>query len=158
MRSGKKIIVHGDGTSMWTLTHNADFARGFVPLLGHHAAVGEAFHITSDNFLTWNQIYELAADAAGVEPNIVHIPSDVIAKYDFEWGCDLLGDKSHCMTFDNTKIKRFVPDFAADIPFSQGVKEILEWHDADESRRAVDKELDSLMDRIIADWETAFPQ
>ena len=84
MRAGKKIIVHGDGSSLWILTHNSDFARGFVPLLGNERAIGEAFHITSDNLLTWNQIYELAAKAAGADAQIVHIPSDVIAKYDFE--------------------------------------------------------------------------
>jgi nucleoside-diphosphate-sugar epimerase len=156
MRTGKKIIVHGDGSSLWVLTHNSDFAHGFVPLLGNERAIGEAFHITSDNLLTWNQIYELAAKAAGVEANIVHIPSDVIAKYDFEWGCDLLGDKTHSMIFDNSKIKQFVPGFSADIPFSQGIEEIMEWHDADPNRQVVDEELDDLMDKIIADWEAAF--
>lgn len=156
MRKGKKIIVHGDGTSLWTLTHNRDFARGFVPLLGNIRAVGEAFHITTDKFLSWNQIYELAAHAAGTTVEIVHIPSDILAKYDAEWGCDLLGDKSHSMIFDNTKIKQFVPDFSADIPFSHGIEEIMEWHDADPARRVVDKLLDHLMDKIIADWESAF--
>ena len=156
MRKGKKIIVHGDGTSLWTLTHNSDFARGFVPLLGNRNAIGEAFHITTDKFLSWNQIYEFAAAAAGTTAEIVHIPSDILAKYDVEWGCDLLGDKSHSMIFDNTKIKQFVPDFAADIPFSQGIEEIMEWHDADPSRSAVDEPLDRLMDKIIADWESAF--
>lgn len=156
MRTGKKVIVHGDGSSLWVLTHNSDFARGFVPLLGDERAIGEAFHITSDNLLTWNQIYELSAKAAGTAAEIVHIPSDIIAKYDFEWGCDLLGDKKHSMIFDNTKIKRFVPDFSADIPFSQGVEEIIEWHDADPSRHVVDEQMDKLMDKIIADWEAAF--
>src|SRR5687767_300582 len=113
MRAGKKIVVHGDGSSLWVLTHNSDFARGFLPLLGNEKAVGEAFHITSDRVLTWNQIYQLAAVAAGTEANIVHIPSEVIAKYNFEWGCDLLGDKMHSMIFDNSKIKQFVPDFLA---------------------------------------------
>ena len=153
MRKGKKVIVHGDGTSLWVLTHNSDFARGFVPLLGDSRTIGEAFHITTDALLSWNQIYELAAQAAGMTAQIVHIPSDVIAKYDAEWGCDLLGDKAHSVIFDNTKIKQFVPDFDASIPFSQGIKEMMEWHDADPARRVVDKQLDQLMDKIIDDWD-----
>lgn len=156
MRKGKKIIVHGDGTSLWVLTHNSDFARGFVPLLGDKRAVGEAFHITTDALLSWNQIYELAAKAAGTTANIVHIPSETIAKYDYEWGCDLLGDKMHSMIFDNSKIKQFVPGFSAPIPFSQGIEEIVAWHDAEPARQVVDEPLDRLMDKIIADWESAF--
>ncbi len=156
MRKGKKIIVHGDGTSLWVLTHNADFARGFVPLLGNERAIGEAFHITTDALLSWNHIYEFAAEAAGATADIVHIPSEVIAKYDAEWGGDLLGDKMHSMIFDNSKIKRFVPGFSANIPFSQGIEEIVAWHDADPTRQVVDVQLDQLMDKIIADWEAAF--
>ena len=154
MRKGKKVIVHGDGSSLWVLTHNSDFAKGFVGLLGNSRAIGEAFQITSDALLTWNQIYELAARAAGTTAQIVHIPSDVIAKYDAEWGGDLLGDKAHSMIFDNTKIKRLVPDFAATTPFSRGVEEIIAWHDADPSRQIVDEKLDQLMDTIIADWNS----
>ena len=155
MRRGKKIIVHGDGTSLWTLTHNADFARGFVPLLGNSEAIGEAFHITTDAVLSWNQIYELAANAAGVKADIVHIPSNVLAKYDPEWGCDLLGDKMHSMIFDNSKIMQFVPGFSAYIPFSRGIEEIVAWHDADPARQIVDAQFDHLSDRIITDWEAA---
>ena len=154
MRKGKKVIVHGDGSSLWVLTHNSDFAKGFVGLLGNSRAIGEAFQITSDALLTWNQIYELAARAAGTTAQIVHIPSDVIAKYDAEWGGDLLGDKAHSMIFENTKIKRLVPDFAATTPFSRGVEEIIAWHDADPSRQIVDEKLDQLMDTIIADWNS----
>lgn len=152
MRKGKKIIVHGDGTSLWVLTHNADFARGLVPLLGDSRAIGEAFHITTDALLSWNQIYELTANAAGATAEIVHVPSDVIAKYDTEWGCDLLGDKALSMIFDNSKIKQFVPGFSATIPFSQGIEEIIAWHDADPARQVVDKQLDQLMDKILAEW------
>lgn len=154
MRRGKKVIVQGDGTSLWTLTNNRDFAKGFVGLLGNHA-IGEAFHITSDEILTWNQIYEIVARAAGTTAQIVHIPSEVIIKYDQEWGDGLLGDKSHSMIFDNTKIKRAVPDFVAAIPFSVGVEEIIAWHDADPARQIVDENLDALMDKIISDWEAA---
>jgi nucleoside-diphosphate-sugar epimerase len=156
MRKGKKVIVHGDGSSLWTLTHTRDFAKGFVGLLGSSRAIGEAFQITSDEFLTWNQIYHLAARAAGTSAQIVHIPSDIIAKYDAEWGAELFGDKAHSMIFDNTKIKRVVPDFAATIPFSRGIKEIMNWFDAEPSRQMVDERLDQLMDKIIADWEAAF--
>ncbi len=157
MRKGKKIIVHGDGTSLWVLTHNADFARGFVPLLGNQKTIGEAFHITTDALLSWNQIYELAADAAGTTADIVHVPSEVIANYDYEWGCDLLGDKMHSMIFDNSKIKQFVPEFSASISFSQGIEEIIEWHDADPARQVVDTQLDQLMDKIIADFSSVCP-
>jgi nucleoside-diphosphate-sugar epimerase len=152
MLKGKKVIVHGDGTSLWVLTHTRDFAKGFVGLLGNSAAIGEAFQITSDQLLTWNQIYELAARAAGVTAAIVHIPSDVLARYDAEWGAELFGDKAHSMIFDNTKIKRVVPDFAATTPFSRGIEEIIVWHFADPARQLVDEELDRLMDRIVADW------
>ena len=156
MRKGKKVIVHGDGTSLWTLTHHTDFAKGFVGLLGNNHAVGEAFQITSDELLTWNQIYELAAQAAGTTAQIVHIPSEIIAKYDAEWGAELFGDKAHSMIFDNTKIKRLVPDYAATIPFSRGIEEIISWFDAKPSRQIVDENLDQLMDKIITDWESAF--
>lgn len=156
MRKGKKVIVHGDGTSLWVLTHHKDFAKGFVGLLGNSRAIGEAFQITSDDLLTWNQIYELAARAAGTSAQIVHIPSDVIAKYDAEWGAELFGDKAHSMIFDNTKIKRVVPDFAATIPFSCGVYEIIEWFDADPTRQIIDEPLNQLMGKIISDWEMAF--
>jgi nucleoside-diphosphate-sugar epimerase len=156
MRNGKKVIVHGDGTSLWTLTYHKDFAKGFVGLLGNSHAVGEVFQITSDEFLTWNQIYELSAKAAGTTANIVHIPSDILAKYDAEWGAELFGDKAHSMIFDNTKIKRTVPDFNCSVPFSRGIEEVLAWYDADVSRQIVDEKLDQLMDKIIADWEKAF--
>jgi len=156
MRKGKKVIVHGDGSSLWTLTHTRDFAKGFIGLLGNSRAIGEAFQITSDEFLTWNQIYELAARAAGTTAQIVHIPSDIIAGYDADWGAELFGDKAHSMIFDNTKIKRIVPDFAPKIPFSRGIKEIINWFDAEPSRQIVDERLNRLMDKIIADWESAF--
>lgn len=151
MRKGKKVIVHGDGTSLWTLTNHRDFAKGFTGLLGNSHATGEAFHITSDEILTWNQIYEIVAHAAGTKADILHIPSDVIATYDKDWGDGLLGDKSHSMIFDNAKIKKVVPDFTATIPFSRGVEEIIAWHDADPARQLVDERLDKLMDKIISE-------
>ena len=152
MRQGKKVIVHGDGTSLWVLTHHRDFAKGFIGLLGNSKAIGEIFHITSDELLTWNQIFEIIAHAAGTEAHIVHVPSEIIAKYNPNWGAGLLGDKTHSMIFDNSKIKSIVPDYAATIPFSFGVEEIIKWYDADPIRQVVDNELDQQMDKIIADY------
>jgi nucleoside-diphosphate-sugar epimerase len=150
MRQGKKVIVHGDGSSLWTLTHHRDFARGFVGLLGNPQAIGDAFHITSDEWLTWDQIAHIVAQAAGAEAQIVHIPSDFIARFDPHWGDSLLGDKTHSMIFDNTKIKRLVPDYVARIPFAQGAAEIMAWYDADPARQKVDAALDAQIDAIIA--------
>jgi nucleoside-diphosphate-sugar epimerase len=158
MRKGQQVIVHGDGTSLWTLTHHKDFAQGLVGLLGNHHAIGNTFHITSDEALTWDQIYTLMAHAAGVEPKLVHVPSDLIAAYDREWGDGLLGDKAHSMIFDNTKIKRLVPDFNATIPFAQGAKEIIEWFDADPANRTVDEKLNQTINRILAAYESAWPK
>jgi nucleoside-diphosphate-sugar epimerase len=158
MRQGKPVIVHGDGTSLWTLTHHRDFAKGFVGLLGNHHAIGEAFHITSDEVATWDQIHHIFADAADAPvPEIVHVPSDIIAAYDARWGDGLLGDKAHSMDFDNTKIKRFVPDFAASIPLSWGAREIIAWYDADPARRVVDEAFDRLTDTIIEAQKRALP-
>ena len=150
MRRGKPVIVHGDGTSLWVLTHHDDFAKGFVGLLGNPRAVGDVFHITSDEVLTWNQIYELVARAAHAEAKLVHVSSESIARFDPDWGGSLLGDKAHSMIFDNTKIKRAVPTFQATIPFRVGAEQMLDWFDADPARRAVDSAFDALCDRIAA--------
>jgi nucleoside-diphosphate-sugar epimerase len=158
MRQEKKVLVHGDGTSLWTLTHHTDFAKGFIGLLGEPRAIGEAFHITSDEVLTWNQIYEDLARAAGAEPRLVHIPSELIAAFDPDWGASLLGDKSHSMIFDNSKIKRIVPDFVATIPFARGAEEIIAWYAEDLARQEVDQEFDRLWDRIISAYESAWPK
>jgi nucleoside-diphosphate-sugar epimerase len=159
MRKGQKVIVHGDGTSLWTMTHHRDFAKGFVGLLGHNRAVGDTFHITSDEVLTWDQIYLLMARAAGVPaPQLVHVPSDLIAAYDKEWGNGLLGDKAHSMIFDNAKIKRLVPDYVAAIPFAQGVQEIVAWFDSDPANRVVDRQLNQTIDRVLTAYETAWPR
>ena len=153
MKRGRKVIVHGDGTSLWTLTHHADFAKGLVPLLANRRAVGETFHITSDETLTWDQIHHIFADALGVEAQIVHVPSDVLAAYGPLGGEGLLGDKAHSALFDNSKIKRFVPDFAATIPFSWGAREALAWYEADPARQSVDAEFNRLTDALIAAQE-----
>lgn len=149
MRRGKEIVVHGDGTSLWTLTHHEDFARGFVPLLGHSRTIGEAFHLTSDDVLTWDQIAHVMARAVGVEARIVHVPSDAVAAVDPAWGAGLLGDKAHSMVFDNSKLRGVVPDYRATIPFEQGAREIVAWHDEDPARRSVDARLDAVMDGLV---------
>jgi nucleoside-diphosphate-sugar epimerase len=152
MKRGLPVIVHGDGTSLWTLTHHRDFAKGFVGLLGHSDAIGEAFHITSDEFLSWNHIHEVMGAMLGVAPKIVHVPSDVIARYDRAIGDSLLGDKAHSMIFDNSKIKAFVPEFECTIPFTVGAMEIVDWFDADPSRQVVDKNFDAMIEKILKDY------
>jgi nucleoside-diphosphate-sugar epimerase len=158
MRRGRPVIVHGDGTSLWTLTHHRDFAPGLIGLLGHDGAIGESVHITSDEVLTWNQIHGVLARAAGAEPRLVHVPSSVIATYDPDWGASLLGDKSHSMIFDNTKIRRLVPGYCAEIPFHRGAEEIMAWYDEDPARRRVDAAFDQLVDEIIATRAAAWPK
>jgi nucleoside-diphosphate-sugar epimerase len=149
MRLGKTVVVHGDGTSLWTLTHHRDFAIGLVGLLGNMHAIGNSFHITSDEWLSWNQIYTIVGQAAGVEPRLVHAPSELIAAYDAEWGASLLGDKAHSMIFDNSKVRRLVPEFQPKIPFWQGAQEIINWYDADPSRQKVVPHVDSVQDQIV---------
>lgn len=153
MLKGKKTIIHGDGTSLWVLTHNSDFAVGFVGLFGKKEAIGEAFHITSDELLTWNQIYQMMADELGVKLNAVHIPSDFIAKYNPEHGAGLLGDKSHSVVFDNSKIKKLVPEFQCKIPFSQGVKEIIAWYKNNIDWQVVNEDINKSIDEIIGAYE-----
>jgi nucleoside-diphosphate-sugar epimerase len=150
MRRGLEVIVHGDGTSLWTLTHHIDFAKGFVGLLGNTRAIGEAYTITSDDVLTWNQIFTLLGAAAGVQPRIAHVTSDLIASVDPEWGAGLLGDKAHSMIFDNTKIKTVVPDYLATIPFEQGAREIIGWYDEDPSRQVVDDRVNATIERLLS--------
>src|SRR6202012_2527949 len=150
MRAGKEIVVHGDGTSLWTLTHHVDFARGFVPLLAHPRTVGDVFHITSDDVLTWDQIAHSLARALGVTPRIVHVPSDAIAAADPQWGAGLLGDKAHSLVLDNSKLRSVVPDFCATIPFEQGAREIVAWYDEDPARQETDGRLDAVMDKLVA--------
>jgi nucleoside-diphosphate-sugar epimerase len=155
IRAGREIVVHGDGTSLWTLTHHDDFAKAFVPLLGHPRTIGDVFHITGDDVLTWNQIAEHLAAAMGVTPRIVHVPSDAIAAADPEWGAGLLGDKAHSMVFDNAKVKALVPGYVATIPFHQGAREIVTWFDEDPSRQVVDEHLDKVMDDLVARYRLA---
>ncbi|MBO3732931.1 SDR family oxidoreductase [Glycomyces niveus] len=147
MRQGKPVIVHGDGTSLWTITHARDFAVGFTGLLGRDDAIGEAFHITGDEAPTWNQIFGWVAEAAGAEPRLVHVPSDAIAAADPHWGAGLLGDKAHSMVFDNAKVKRLVPQFGLGAtPYKLGAREVIEWYDAHPEHQTVDAEADRTMD------------
>ncbi|MBN1351895.1 SDR family oxidoreductase [candidate division KSB1 bacterium] len=154
MRRGKAVVVHGDGTSLWTLTHSRDFAKGFVGLMGNPHAIGEAFHITSDEILSWNQIYEIIAGCAGCTANVVHIPSEFIAQIDPDWGASLLGDKACCKIFDNSKIKRIVPEFVCSTSFSRGAEECIAWYDAEASRRKLDASLNRLYDKLINVFST----
>lgn len=157
MLDGKPVIIPGDGTSLWTLTHNTDFARAFVGLMGNKHAIGEVFHITGDERLTWNQIHELIAGALGVELRPYHIASDFLAavgpQYDLEG--NLIGDKAHTVLFDNTKVKRAVPGFVATTRFDQGVRLAVEHILAHPELQTPDPEFDAWCDRVIAAVEQA---
>ncbi|MBV8857965.1 MAG: SDR family oxidoreductase [Acidobacteria bacterium] len=152
MRKGLPIIVHGDGTSLWTLTHSEDFARGFLGLLGNAEAIGQAFHITSDEVQTWEQVYRTIAAALGVEANVLHVPSDFIARVVPRLAGTLQGDKKWSAVFDNAKIKRFVPGFRASIPFAEGIRRTVAWFEEDERRRRVDESLNDEMDLIVRSY------
>jgi nucleoside-diphosphate-sugar epimerase len=153
MKRGRPVIVHGDGTSLWTITHADDFAKGFVGLLGNPLAVGEPFHITSDELLTWDQIYQTVAAAAGVEAKIVHIPSDFIVRCEPSLQGTVLGDKAVSVIFDNSKIKRFVPGFVATIPFHQGIRRTLAWFEADPTRMRIIERNNETIERILAAYQ-----
>ncbi len=150
MREGRPVIVHGDGSSLWTMTHNTDFAKGFVGLLGREEAIGQAYHITSDEVLTWNQIYEAIGEAAGVEPKLVHISTDFLVSHDPDLEGGLLGDKSVTSVFDNSKIKSLVPEFEATLSFAEGIKRTVAWFEAHPERCSVDEAWNEQMDSIIA--------
>ncbi len=153
MRRGKKVIVPGDGSSLWVVTHNSDFAQGLVGLLGSSQAIGHAFHITSDEVLTWDQIYTITARAAGVEPRIVHIASDFLGACLPDLVGSLTGDKSSSVVFDNSKIKRFVPGYCARVSFTEGIARTVAWFDAAAERQVVDEQANAAWDKIIAAYE-----
>jgi nucleoside-diphosphate-sugar epimerase len=153
MLRGKKLVVPGDGSSLWVITHNTDFAKGFVGLLGNAQAIGHAFHITSDEVLTWNQLFRTVGEAAGVEPQLVHIASDFIAACVPEKEGTLLGDKAVSVVFDNTKIKRFVPGYCATTSFRDGIRRSLAWFDADPARKKIDEQANATWDKLIALYE-----
>ena len=151
---GKEIIVHGDGTSLWTVTHADDFALGFVGLLGLTQAIGHAFHITSDEILNWNSIYNILADSLGKEAKIVHIASDFICKIAPSFTGTLLADKAESVIFDNSKIKTFVPAFKAKIPFAEGIKRTLKWLDANPERKIIDQEVNREIDLVLTAYHS----
>lgn len=153
MLRGEEVIVPGDGTSLWVLTHNTDFAKGLIGLLGNEQAIGHAFHITSDEVLTWNQIYQMVGAAIGVEPKLVHIPSDFIVTCLPDKEGSLLGDKSLSVVFDNTKIKRFVPDYCATTTFAQGIRKSLAWFDADPVRKRIDVEANATWNKLLSAYK-----
>jgi nucleoside-diphosphate-sugar epimerase len=153
MLRGQKVVVPGDGSSLWVITHNTDFAKGFVGLLGNEQAVGHAFHITSDEVLTWDQLYRIVGTAVGIEPRIVHISSDFIVACMPDKEGSLIGDKSVSVVFDNTKIKRFVPGYCATTSFAQGIRRSLAWFDADPARKKIDHEHNAQLDKLIALYE-----
>jgi nucleoside-diphosphate-sugar epimerase len=156
IKQGKPLVVHGDGTSLWTITHSEDFAKGLVGLLGNPQTIGQSFHITSDELLNWNQIYQAMGAAAGREPNLVHIPSDFIIEAAAKLGHDkrgtLWGDKSWSVIFDNSKIKRFVPGFTATIPFALGIRRTVQWMEANPARMNIDPRQNALLDGILDAW------
>lgn len=156
IRAGRPVIVHGDGSSLWTMTHNTDFAKGFVGLLGKEEAIGQAYHITSDEVLTWNQIYEAIGAAAGAEPKLVHISTPFLISHDPELEGGLLGDKSVTSVFDNSKIKSLVPDFDAALSFAEGIKRTVAWFEAHPERCTEDEAWNEQMDRIIEAHKTGF--
>ena len=151
LRRGAPVIIPGDGNSLWTITHNTDFAQGLTGLFGNPATVGQAFHITSDEVLTWNQIFAQAAQAAGVvTPNFVHIPSDFLIACVPTVEGTLLGDKAVSAVFDNSKIKRFVPGFRATTRFADGIRQTVAWFDADPARQQIDAATNQLWDKVAA--------
>lgn len=160
MRKGLPVVVQGDGSSLWTVTHSDDFAKGIVPLLGHPLTAGHAFHITSDELLTWDQIWQATAAAAGCEAKIVHVPSEFICDVADRMGQgwmrgNLLGDKSVSMIFDNRKIKRFVPGFQATIPYHEGIARTIRWFEADPKRLRIVEGHNILHDKILDAWRKA---
>lgn len=146
---GKPVILPGDGTSVWTMTHARDFAVGLLGLLGKREALGEAFHITNDEWLTWNQIFQDLGRHLGREPVLTHLPSSVVMQADEELGAGFWGDKAHSMIFDNSKLKSIVPEFEAVVPFAEGSKDIVDWYREDPSRCVVEPEFDALQDRLV---------
>jgi len=157
IKKGLPVVVPGDGTSLWTITHAADFAEAFYGISGDMRSIGESFHITSDEAMPWNYYYEMVAAALGVKPNLVHIPSDWLVRYSKKYnGPDLqgtlLGDKSHSAVFDNSKIKRFVPGFSAKIPFSRGIADTIKWFEADNNRQQISETNNRFLDEVIRDF------
>jgi nucleoside-diphosphate-sugar epimerase len=156
MRKGLPLVVQGDGTSLWVMTHASDFAKGLVGLLGRTDAVGESFHITSDEVVTWNQVYETIGAVLGLVPRLVHIPSDFIAQTNPAIGAGLLGDKAHSIVFDNSKIKRFVPGFRCTVSLAEGLRQTIAWLDAHPEEQRLDS--NAAVEQILAAWDRTYPR
>ncbi len=155
LEQGKPVFVHDQGESPWTLTATSDFAVGFSGLVGNEKAIGDVFHITSDEALTWNQIYAEIASALGVKtPEIVKVPTDFICALAPELSGNLKGDKAHPGVFDNSKVKRLVPDFQGRKPFRAGVRESIEWLRAHPERQNRKPELDAMIEKVIQAWRS----
>ena len=158
MRRGQPVIVPGDGTSPWTITHAEDFAQGLLGLLGNAGALGEDFQITSDEALTWDELYTQTAAAAGAPaPQLVHIPSELLIAWNPEMEGTLLGDKSHTAIFDNAKLRRAVPSFRPRIAYRDGIRRSLAWFDADPARRRLPLENDAHIEKVLAAYAKAWP-
>lgn len=151
MRTGQPVVVHGDGTSLWTLTHSTDFAKALVGLFGRSQSIGDSFSITSDEYLPWDAIYAEYARAAGAPaPRIVHVASDTMAAGNPDWSGPLLGDRSHSVIFDNTKVKALVPDFVCTTPIALGFREAIAWFDAHPEQQIVSASVNATLDRLVA--------
>lgn len=158
MKRGGKIIIPGDGTALWVLTWNADFAKGLIGLVGLPQAIGATFHITSDEILTWEQIYLEAFVALGIPPNILHVPSELIAAYWPHAQGSLIGDKMYSAVFDNSKIKSAVPDFICEVEWAEGLRRAIAWHESHPQFQTVDREFEETMDTIVREYGRAFPR
>ena len=155
MKKGLPVVSPGDGTSLWTVTHSDDFAKGFVGLFSLPRAIGNAYHITSDEIQTWDGIYNEIGKAIGVEPKIIHAPSDVIAAVDPDAKANLIGDKAWSLIFDNSKIKNAVPGFHCTIPFSIGIRRTLKWFEEKEERMIISEKTNSVIDSVMHRMELA---
>jgi len=156
IREGKPVIIHGDGTSLWTITHNSDFAKGFIGLMGNIHAIGESVHITSDESVTWNQIYEIIAGVLGVQLNAVHVPSEFLAACsDQDLRGGLLGDKANTVVFDNSKLKRLVPEFVATTRADQGIRNTIQYMLAHPELQTEDPEFDVWCDKVVGALDEA---
>lgn len=154
MLDGKPVIIHGDGTSLWTITHNTDFAKGFIGLMGNPHAIGECFHITSDESVTWNQIYKSVADALGVELKPYYVSSDFLADVsDYDLLGSLIGDKAQSVVFDNSKLKKAVPGFCATVRTEEGIRRTVEYVLSHEECQQADEEFDAWCDKVISALE-----
>jgi nucleoside-diphosphate-sugar epimerase len=150
IKKGQPVVVHGDGTSLWVLTHSEDFAKAFVGLLAHPRSIGQAFHITSDEVLTWDQIYYIIGQAVGRKPKIVHVASETLSHLDARYTGELLGDKACSVVFDNSKIKSYVPSFICTVPFHIGIRRTLAWFEAKPERMRINPETNTFIDKIVS--------